>query len=130
VLRRFEDTSSTKLEVQTLLWALQDCRELLKGKEVSIYTDSQCVYGLRERRRKLEENAFLSRKTNGPLKNASLYREFFTLADALGFEVVKVAGHTRVRSRDTVEQIFSLIDKEVRKALREPREDRLPCLGP
>jgi ribonuclease HI len=117
-LKRFTETSSTRLEVQTVLWALHECREELQGQELTLYTDSQCVYGLRERRPALEANAFLSRKTNRPLRNASLYREFFTLADELGLTVVKVAGHTRARSRDTVEGIFSLMDREVRKALR------------
>jgi ribonuclease HI len=121
-LKRFEDTSSTRLEVQTVLWALEDCRESLKDQEpytLRIYTDSQCISGLPERRSKLEANAFLSRKTNRPLKNASLYREFFKLSDELGFEVVKVAGHTRTNSRNTIAQIFSLIDKGVRRALKQ-----------
>jgi ribonuclease HI len=117
-LKRFEETSSTRLEVQTVLWALQECRGRMKGQKLTLYTDSQCIYGLRERRCKLEANAFLSGKTTRPLKNAPLYREFFTLADELGFDVVKVAGHTRALSRDAVEHIFSLIDKDVRKALR------------
>jgi ribonuclease HI len=118
VFKRFEETSSTRLEVQTVLWALQDCRERLKGQELTLYTDSQCVQGLGERRPGLEANAFLSRKTHRPLRNASLYREFFALADEFGLTVAKVAGHTRARGRDTVETIFSLMDREVRKALR------------
>lgn len=122
MLKRFEDTSSTRLEVQTVLWALHDCRERLKDQApyaLRIYTDSQCISGLSKRRSKLEANAFLSRKTNRPLKNASLYRDFFKLSDELGFEVIKVAGHTRAHSRDTVEQLFSLIDKGVRRALKQ-----------
>lgn len=120
VLKRFEETSSTRLEVQTVLWAIQDVRERLRGQApgaLRIYTDSQCVSGLPERRRRLEANGFLSRKTNRPLKNAPLYQEFFTLFDELGFELVKVAGHTRAHSRDAIEQIFSFLDKSVRRKL-------------
>lgn len=120
VLKRFEDTSSTKLEVQTVLWALQDSRDKLKGQAygtIRIHTDSQCIYGLPERRHKLEANAFLSRKTNRLLKNALFYQEFFRLSDELGIEVIKMAGHTRANSRDTNAQIFSLIDRGVRRAL-------------
>lgn len=122
MLKRFEDTSSTRLEIRTVLWAVQDCRERLKDQEpytLRIYTDSQCISGLSKRRGKLEANAFLSGKTNRPLKNAELYQEFFKLSDDPGFEVVKVAGHTRAHSRDTIEQIFSLIDKGVRRALKQ-----------
>jgi len=37
-VRRFEHTSSTKLELQTLLWALSDIQAL--GSKVIVYTDS------------------------------------------------------------------------------------------
>jgi ribonuclease HI len=40
-VRRFEHTSSTKLELQTLLWALRDIQAL--GRRVIVYTDSQNI---------------------------------------------------------------------------------------
>ncbi|CAB1062875.1 hypothetical protein D1BOALGB6SA_7657 [Olavius sp. associated proteobacterium Delta 1] len=43
-VRRFENTSSTKLELQTLVWALSDIQEL--GSRVIVYTDSQNIMGL------------------------------------------------------------------------------------
>ncbi len=43
-VRRFENTSSTKLELQTLLWALSDIHTL--GSRVIVYTDSQNIMGL------------------------------------------------------------------------------------
>ena len=43
-VRRFENTSSTKLELQTLLWALSDIQAL--GSKVIVYTDSQKHYGV------------------------------------------------------------------------------------
>lgn len=122
VMKRFDETSSTRLEVQTVLWAIHECRERLKDQEpctLCIYTDSQCISGLPERRSKLEANAFLSRRTNRPLRNASLYREFYQLSDEMDFEIVKVAGHTRAHSRNTIELVFSLIDKGVRRALHD-----------
>jgi ribonuclease HI len=119
VLRRFEDTSSTELEVRTVLWALEEYQKE-KGSglgNLRIYTDSQCVAGLLKRRRGLEDKAFISKRTNRPLKNASLYRRFYQLYDELDFEIIKVAGHTRSSSQDLVHRIFSWIDREVRKAL-------------
>jgi len=47
-VRRFEHTSSTKLELQTLLWALSDIQAL--GHRVIVYTDSQNIMGLQGRR--------------------------------------------------------------------------------
>lgn len=120
VVRRFADTSSTKLEVQTVLWALEDFRKELKvsglGK-LHVYSDSQCVAGLLRRRHELEVNGFLSKRANLQLKNASLYRKFYEFYDELGFEVTKVAGHARSCSHDTVHRIFSFVDRELRKVL-------------
>lgn len=121
VLRRFAGSSSARLELETALWALEDYRNTLKSSspgKVLVYTDSQCVAGLLKRRAGLEANRFLSSKTNLLLKNASLYRTFYEIHDELGFEVTKVKGHTRSRSRDTVHSIFSLIDRGTRKALK------------
>jgi ribonuclease HI len=116
-VRRFEDTSSTKLELQTVLWAMQEQQKALKGK-LRIYTDAQCVSGLLKRRPGLLAADFLSRRTKRPLRNAPLYRAFYELYDALGFEVIKVDGHTRARAHDTVHRIFSCADKKARKALK------------
>lgn len=121
VIRRFEDTSSTKIEVQTVLWALEDYQNTLKTSgagKLQVYTDSQCVAGLLKRRPGLVANGFLSKKTNSLIRNAPLYRRFYELFDELEFELIKVAGHTRSCSRDTVHSIFSFIDREVRKALK------------
>lgn len=116
-VRRFEDTSSTKLEMQTVLWAIQEQQKTSKGK-LHIYTDAQCVLGLLKRRPGLLAADFLSRRTERPLRNAPLYRAFYELYDALGFEVIKVEGHTRALAHDTVHRIFSFVDKKARKALK------------
>ncbi len=121
VLKRFEGTSSTKLEVQTVLWALEEyCTGSIIGQgTLQLYSDSQCVAGLLARRARLERTGFHSRGGNGLLKNASLYGKYYEYHDGLKFEVTKVAGHTPSGSRNTVQRIFSLLDQKVRKALRE-----------
>jgi len=53
-VRGFEHTSSTKLELQTLLWALSDIQAL--GSKVIVYTDSQNIMGLQGRRDRFEQN--------------------------------------------------------------------------
>ena len=54
-VRRFTQTSSTKLELQTLLWALSDLHFL--GGKVMIYTDSQNIINLPGRREQLQRQA-------------------------------------------------------------------------
>jgi len=120
-LRRFEVTSSTKLEVQTLLWALEDFQKESSGSRfgtLDVYSDSQCVTGLQRRRSQLEMNGFCSKGTNRILTNACLYRKFYEFRDTLGFEVIKVVGHSRSCSHDSIHRIFSFVDKEARKALK------------
>lgn len=120
VFRRFECTSSTTLEVQTVLCALEGYRDGLKSSEsvkLQIYSDSQCVTGLLRRRHVLEANGFLSKRAGHQVKNAFLYRRFYEFYDEMGFEIIKVAGHTRSCSHNTVSRIFSLVDKNVRKKL-------------
>jgi len=120
-LRRFEVTSSTKLEVQTLLWALEDFQKELSGSmsgTLDVYSDSQCVTGLQRRRSKLEMNGFCSKGTKRILTNAHLYRKFYEFHDILGFEIIKVVGHSRSCSHDSIHRIFSFVDKEARKALK------------
>lgn len=116
-VRRFEGTSSTKLELQTVLWALTENRQGPHGS-LTIYSDSQCVSGLLKRKPRLLAGGFLSKKTNRQLGNASLYRTFYEFHDELGFHVVKVDGHPGSRVHDTAHRIFSFVDKEARKALK------------
>ncbi len=120
-VRRFEDTSSTKLEIQTVLWALEEYRKgskILEPGKLYLYSDSQCVSGLLKRRPGLLAGGFLSKRTNRPLRNSPLYRAFYAFHDELGFEVIKVEGHSPSRPHDSVHRIFSFVDKKVRKALR------------
>ncbi len=80
--------------------------------------DSKCVTDLLKRRPGLEAKGFLSGSANRLLKNAPLYRKFYKFQDELAFEVIKVKGHSPSSSRDTIERIFSFVDKETRKELR------------
>ena len=119
-IKRFTETSSTKLGVRTVLWALEDLREELAGLApwtLQIYTDSQCVAGLVRRRDGLVSGDFLAKRSGRPLANALLYREFYEAYDQLGFQLNKVPGHSRTCSHDAVQRIFSYVDREVRKAL-------------
>ena len=127
-IKRFEETSSAALEVRTALWALGEYRTGLHAAgtaQLRLYCDSQCIAGLPGRRAALEAQRYISRGVGHPLKNAPLYRAFYEFQDQLGFEIIKVAGHTRTKDRDTVHRIFSYVDKEARRALRLWMQDEL-----
>jgi len=120
VFRRFECTSSTTLEVKTVLCAIEGYRDGLKSSgsvKLQIYSDSQCITSLLRRRPGLEAKGFFSKRAGYQLKNARLYRRFYEFYDDLRFEIIKVAGHTRSCSHNTVNRIFSLVDKNARRVL-------------
>lgn len=113
--KKFEGTSSTRLELETLLWALSEFN--LEGKEVIVHTDSQNIAGLPQRRERLEKNGFRS-KNHRLLSNHDLYREFFKAVDKLHCVFVKVTGHQPSRQKDNIHRLFTLVDKASRIALR------------
>jgi len=114
-VRRFEHTSSTKLELQTLLWALSDIQAL--GRKVIVYTDCQNIIGLQQRRDRYEQNDFRSKKDKR-LNNYELYQEFFRMIYQLDYELVKLHGHQVSNQKDYIDRLFTLVDRASRNALR------------
>ncbi|PKQ64441.1 ribonuclease H [Labilibaculum filiforme] len=115
-IKRFENTSSTKLELQVLLFALTEIDS--NNCHIIVYTDSQNIIGLPGRRERFEKNDYRSK--NGKLiANYELYQEFYRLTDSLRCEFVKVKGHKVLGQKDQVDQFFSLVDRASRNALRE-----------
>lgn len=112
---RFEETTSTKLELQMLLHAFGVVPSSVDRLEV--YTDSQNIISLLKRRSRLEANDFHS-KENRLLNNAELYREFFGVIDQFKCEFIKVKGHKKTNQKNDVERIFTLVDRASRNALR------------
>ena len=115
-VRRFEHTSSTKLELQTLLWALSNIQAL--GRKVIVYTDSQNIIGLKGRRDRFEQDNYHS-KRNKRFNNYELYQEFYKMIDLLGCELVKVRGHRVSNHKDEIDRLFTLVDRASRGALKE-----------
>ena len=121
-LKEFFNTSSTKLEVQTALLAIDEFTKnypIEKKPAFSLYTDSQCIIGLPGRRKKLEEKNYISTSKNEIIKNAEIYKKFYECLDIYKFKLVKVVGHSPKASQETVTRIFSIIDRFVRKEFRQ-----------
>lgn len=114
--KKFEHTSSTKLELQAMLWALSKLNN--SNEEIIIYTDCQNIIGLNNRRTKFEENSYLTSKGT-LIANHGLYKEFYILMDKLNCKLIKVKGHKKLHLKDNIEDIFALVDKASRNKLRE-----------
>ncbi len=112
-VKRFENTSSSQLEIETLIWALQT----LQPQSVTVYTDSQNIIGLPGRRSRFEERDYRTQK-NTPVKHADLYREFFRLTDQIDCTFMKVKGHQVSDQKTDIDHLFTLVDRASRRALR------------
>ena len=125
-IKRFEDTSSTKLELEVLLWALNDLK--YKKEELVIYTDCQNILGLERRREKLELNNYKT-STGKVVKNNELYKSFYKMTDNIKvntkFTFIKVEGHKKSSQKDDIDKLFNLVDKASRRALREYLKEEL-----
>ena len=118
--KRFENTSSTRLELQSFLWALD---EILKEEKdisnifIEVYTDCQNIISLKNRKEKLQNNNYHT--TSGKmLSNYDLYIEFFDKTSKLNIEFIKVEGHKRKDIKNEIDNIFNLVDKASRSFLR------------
>ena len=120
--RQFENTSSTLLELQTLLWAIDDGIFSNKEKTIKliIYTDSQNILSLLTRRKKLEQRDYYT-NSGKQLKNANLYQHFYNIIDRYDCHIIKVDGHKPQHEKNDIDKIFTLVDKASRLALRNFR---------
>lgn len=119
-VKQFENTSSTTLELQALLWAMDNAFFLHTENmmRVAVYSDSQNIVGLPARRSGLDERKYLA--SNGKqLRNAELYKQFFKAIDQCDCQIIKVDGHKPRHGKNDIDRIFSLVDKASRFALRE-----------
>jgi ribonuclease HI len=117
--KRFEQTSSTKLELQTLLWALEEIltEDDAKASPLTIYTDCQNIISLPDRQARLEKTQYLNSK-NCRLNHHLLYQKFYQLTSEITCNFIKVKGHQRSNQKNALESLFGLVDKASRQALR------------
>jgi ribonuclease HI len=114
--KKFENTSSTKLELEALLWALKEIDT--KIFPLLVYTDCQNILGLGRRREIFEQNNYKS-KSGKEITNHLLYKEFYIFTDLHKCEFSKIKGHKKKEFKDEIDKVFSLVDKAARNALRE-----------
>ena len=115
ITKKFENTSSTKLELECILWAI---KELDSKEKLIIYTDCQNIFSLLNREEKLKKNNYFT-STNKKIKNYLLYKEFFSLNEKYDLNFIKLKGHKKSSLKDEIDLIFSKVDKAARKELRD-----------
>jgi ribonuclease HI len=114
-IQYFDNTSSTRLELQILLHALHSVEN--NAGILRVYTDSQNIINLPKRRARLEAQNFCSAK-GAPLKNAELYKSFYVMSDKFNLNLIKIKGHKPNYQKAFVDRCFSFVDKAARQALK------------
>lgn len=112
---RFCPTTASRLELETLLWALERVETV--GKQLTVFTDSQTIVGLPSRRQSLEQKGFRSSKGR-ELANGDLYQNFYYVWDRLQFELCKVKGHSPTSEKTENGELFAIVDRAARDCLR------------
>ena len=122
--RIVEHTTNTRLELQTLLWALESLKldnentSSRKMGSIIIYTDCRTAVDLLRRRERLESVHYLSKRKGTTFVNEDIYKSIFTLYDELSPKLVWIKGHTSGKDRVGIQRIFSEVDRLVRNLLR------------
>ncbi|MCK9453622.1 MAG: RNase H family protein [Sulfurimonas sp.] len=114
-VKRFENTTSSKLELETLLWALEKIPT--KDSKIIVYTDSQNTINLKDREERIKKNNYMTKKGT-LIKNHELYKKFYELTDLYECEFIKIKGHKKSEDKDYADRYFTLVDRASREALR------------
>ncbi len=115
-IKKFKNTTSSKLELETLLWALGKIPT--KKCKIIVYTDCQHIISPKAREERIVKNNYMSRK-NTLIRNYKLYKKFYKVTDRYKCDFIKVKGHKKTEDKDMVDTFFTLVDKASREALRE-----------
>lgn len=121
--RKFRNTTSSRLELQILVWALGNMK--FKNRKIIIYTDSQNIISLLDRKEKLIKSNYMN-KNNELLKNHKLYKRFYKLLTYNDCDIIKVKGHKKKEDKDGVDKLFTLVDRASRDALRSELRKKSP----
>ncbi len=115
-----EKATQHTMELTAVIQALKYIQFNKKKVEwAEVYTDSQYVVDLPQRRRRLEINRFVTRGGK-PVKNSALVREFYNLLDQTSVRLIKVESHERAGKSEATDYNRK-VDKLSRRLLRKMR---------
>lgn len=107
------DTTHNRMELYAVIAGIRHAGKDFRS--LRIYSDSQYVTGLMERREKLMAAGFITSKGT-ELRNADLVKEFYALGGHIELTFIKVKAH----QKKGVDVNFNIeADKLVRKIMRE-----------
>ncbi len=110
------NTTHNRMELLAVINALKHADINISDlHNIKIYSDSQYVVRLIDRRDKLLQNNFLTKQGND-IKNKDLVIEILYLIDSLKPEFIKVKAHQK---KSSIRNVNRDVDKKARKIVRE-----------
>ena len=110
------------MELQAVIEGLLYIQNHLgKVYQVKVYSDSQYVVHLPERRGRLEANNYLTKKGT-PVKNRQMIKRLFELMDQLPVSFTRVPGHSKAGKSEITDynrEVDKLSRELVRRMIRE-----------
>ncbi|WP_462317585.1 ribonuclease H family protein [Marinilabilia sp.] len=110
------DTTHNRMELLSVIKAIEFVSKYKPAAGLRIYTDSQYVCTLPDRLPRLHQSAFRTKKGT-LIQNADLLKVFLDLTEKQDVEWVKVKAHQRDGSQQASHNRF--VDKLSRKLVRE-----------
>ncbi len=91
----------------------------LSDRKTTVYTDSQYVAGIPERRERLQDADFITKKGD-PVRNPDLIKQMLFFTDLLDVQFVKVKAHQKkTDERNVNREVDRISRKIVRDYLRD-----------
>lgn len=115
------DTTHNRMELLAVLEAGDYIKSRnIRFNKINIYSDSQYVVNITERRIKLKQNYFLTNKGT-PIQNSDLVQRLVELIDNYNINFIKVVAHQKKTESINYNRE---VDKRVRKLVRDAVKNR------
>lgn len=119
------DTTHNRMELMAVIKAILFSVDKYPDAILNIYTDSQYVVKLNERKEKLLDKNFITKKGN-VLPNADLLKQLIELVDKYPIVFNKVKAHQKATETENLNREVDMI---CRKAMRDIQEKTLTGSG-
>jgi ribonuclease HI len=110
-----QDTTHNRMELMAVIKAVEFMDENHKGSSLIVYTDSQYVHHIPERKDKLKKKQFLTNKGT-PIQNVDLVQTLILQIERHSISFIKVKAHQK--PNDSMNYNI-VVDKIARELVRE-----------
>lgn len=108
-----ENTTHNRMELLAIINAVEWVKQQqISFQKIEIYSDSQYAVRLQDRKEKLKENNFITKKGT-PIQNIDLVQELIRQIENFQIELIKVAAHQKTNTSDNFNRDVDLIVREL-----------------